>query len=150
MLIISVVQLKGKHCQKTHCRNGVVDTFGLWQFDDIFLLFLDDVFDYFLTIFWMFDFLEDYLEVLDTFQRAVLTQAALELKEVWSCFSSLTFQWKFFLNISSLKRETLLCNQRCRKMQLQKNFNHIFNPNTPFGIIDNSYPAICHVLVFTI
>ena len=25
---LSVVQLKGKHCQKTHCRNGVVDTFG--------------------------------------------------------------------------------------------------------------------------
>ena len=24
----SVVQLKGKHCQKPHCRNGVVDTFG--------------------------------------------------------------------------------------------------------------------------
>ena len=27
-LPISVVQLKGKHCQKTHCCNGVVDTFG--------------------------------------------------------------------------------------------------------------------------
>ena len=26
---LSVVQLKGKHCQKLHCRNGVVDTFGL-------------------------------------------------------------------------------------------------------------------------
>ena len=25
----SVVQLKGKHCRKPHCRNGVVDTFGL-------------------------------------------------------------------------------------------------------------------------
>ena len=24
----SVVQLKGKHCRKSHCRNGVVDTFG--------------------------------------------------------------------------------------------------------------------------
>ena len=24
----SVVQLKGKHCRKTHCHNGVVDTFG--------------------------------------------------------------------------------------------------------------------------
>ena len=24
----SVVQLKGKHCQKPHCHNGVVDTFG--------------------------------------------------------------------------------------------------------------------------
>ena len=28
-LPFSVVQLKGKHCQKPHCRNGVVDTFGL-------------------------------------------------------------------------------------------------------------------------
>ena len=28
-LPLSVVQLKGKHCQKTHCRNGVVDTFRL-------------------------------------------------------------------------------------------------------------------------
>ena len=28
-LPFSVVQLKGKHFQKTHCRNGVVGTFGL-------------------------------------------------------------------------------------------------------------------------
>ena len=27
---LSVVQLKGKHCGKPHCRNGVVDTFGLY------------------------------------------------------------------------------------------------------------------------
>ena len=27
-LPLSVVQLKGKHCQNPHCRNGVVDTFG--------------------------------------------------------------------------------------------------------------------------
>ena len=27
-LTLSVVQLKGKHCRKPHCRNGVVDTFG--------------------------------------------------------------------------------------------------------------------------
>ena len=27
-LSLSVVQLKGKHCRKPHCRNGVVDTFG--------------------------------------------------------------------------------------------------------------------------
>ena len=26
-LPLGVVQLKGKHCQKPHCRNGVVDTF---------------------------------------------------------------------------------------------------------------------------
>ena len=33
-LSLGVVQLKGKHCRKPHCRNGVVDTFGLchlWQ-----------------------------------------------------------------------------------------------------------------------
>ena len=29
-LPLSVVQLKGKHCWKPHCRNGVVDMFGLW------------------------------------------------------------------------------------------------------------------------
>ena len=28
-LPLSVVQLKGKHCRKPHCRTGVVDTFGL-------------------------------------------------------------------------------------------------------------------------
>ena len=28
-LPLSVVHLKGKHCRKPHCRNGVVDTFGL-------------------------------------------------------------------------------------------------------------------------
>ena len=28
-LPLSVVQLKGKHCPKPHCRNGVVDTFEL-------------------------------------------------------------------------------------------------------------------------
>ena len=28
VLPLSVVQLKGKHCQKPHCRNGVEDTFG--------------------------------------------------------------------------------------------------------------------------
>ena len=27
-LPLNVVQLKGKHCRKTHCRNGVVNTFG--------------------------------------------------------------------------------------------------------------------------
>jgi hypothetical protein len=27
-LPLSVVQLKGKHCRKSHFRNGVVDTFG--------------------------------------------------------------------------------------------------------------------------
>ena len=27
-LPLSVVQLKGKHCRKLHCHNGVVDTFG--------------------------------------------------------------------------------------------------------------------------
>ena len=27
-LLLSVVQLKGKHCRKPHCRNGVIDTFG--------------------------------------------------------------------------------------------------------------------------
>ena len=27
-LPLSVVQLKGKHCRKPHCHNGVVDTFG--------------------------------------------------------------------------------------------------------------------------
>ena len=30
-LPLSVVQLKGKHCRKPHCRYGVVDTFGLRQ-----------------------------------------------------------------------------------------------------------------------
>ena len=28
-LLLSVVQLKGKHCGKPHGRNGVVDMFGL-------------------------------------------------------------------------------------------------------------------------
>ena len=28
-LPLSVVQLKGKHCRKPHCRNGIVDTFEL-------------------------------------------------------------------------------------------------------------------------
>ena len=28
-LPLSVVQLRGKHYRKPHCRNGVVDTFGL-------------------------------------------------------------------------------------------------------------------------
>ena len=28
-LPLSVVQLKGKHCRKPHCRNGVVDTLSL-------------------------------------------------------------------------------------------------------------------------
>ena len=31
MLPLSVVQLKGKHYQKVHCRNGVVDTFWLYS-----------------------------------------------------------------------------------------------------------------------
>ena len=30
-LLLNVVQLKGKHCRKPHCRNGVVDTFMLIQ-----------------------------------------------------------------------------------------------------------------------
>ena len=43
----------------------IINTLTIWWY---FLPFFDDVFDYFLTIFWMFDFLQDYLEVLDTFQ----------------------------------------------------------------------------------
>ena len=35
-LSLSVVQLKGKHCRKPHCCNGVVDTFGHWSFDTEF------------------------------------------------------------------------------------------------------------------
>ena len=27
---LSVVQLKGKHCRKPNCRNGVIDMFGHW------------------------------------------------------------------------------------------------------------------------
>ena len=30
-LPLTSVQLKGKHCQKLHCCNGVVDTFGPWD-----------------------------------------------------------------------------------------------------------------------
>ena len=30
-LSLSFVQLKGKHCRKPHCRNGVVDRFGLYS-----------------------------------------------------------------------------------------------------------------------
>ena len=30
-LPLSVVQLKGKHCQNPHCHNGVVDTFEHWK-----------------------------------------------------------------------------------------------------------------------
>ena len=30
-LPLSVFKLKGKHCRKPHCRNGVVDTFGHWM-----------------------------------------------------------------------------------------------------------------------
>ena len=30
-LPLSIFQLKGKHCQKSHCRNGVVDKFGHMQ-----------------------------------------------------------------------------------------------------------------------
>ena len=37
-LPLSVVQLKGKHCRKPHCRNGVKDMFGLgalpWKLDN--------------------------------------------------------------------------------------------------------------------
>ena len=32
-LSLSDVQLKGKHCRKPHCRNGVVDTFGPCQLE---------------------------------------------------------------------------------------------------------------------
>ena len=27
-LPLNVVQMKGKHCRTSHCRNGIVDTFG--------------------------------------------------------------------------------------------------------------------------
>ena len=29
--LLTAVQLKGKHCRKPHCRNGVVNTFGHCQ-----------------------------------------------------------------------------------------------------------------------
>ena len=39
-LPLRVVQLKGKHCRKPHCRNGVVDTVGHWSLTfDFFLIF---------------------------------------------------------------------------------------------------------------
>ena len=39
-LPLSVVQLKGKHCWKPHCLNGVVYTFGLKQAKNGFFVFL--------------------------------------------------------------------------------------------------------------
>ena len=35
---LSVVQLKGKHCRKPQCRNGVVDTFEQYLLNKIHLL----------------------------------------------------------------------------------------------------------------
>ena len=35
-LPLSVVQLKGKHCQKPHCRNGVVDAFRPYEIKPTF------------------------------------------------------------------------------------------------------------------
>ena len=55
-LLLSVVQLKGKHCQKAHCCNGVADTFGdrltkvfhnfsgdCWNLENIFRVYLQIV-----------------------------------------------------------------------------------------------------------
>ena len=39
-LSLRVVQLKGKHCRKPNCNNGVVDTFGLY-FPTKYLFFVD-------------------------------------------------------------------------------------------------------------
>ena len=53
-LPLSVVQLKGKHCRKPHCRNGVVDTFGhflLLTFFDNFN-FLSTLFSKMEVVFW--------------------------------------------------------------------------------------------------
>ena len=33
-LLLSIVQLKGKHCRKPPCRNGVVDAFGVISLKD--------------------------------------------------------------------------------------------------------------------
>ena len=49
--------------------------------------------------------------------------------------------------MNKIKSEKISWNQKWRKMQLQKNFDPICNPNTPFGIIDRTQP-ICHVPVF--
>ena len=35
---LSVIQLKGKHCQKHHCHNGVIDTFGQNHYPEYFPL----------------------------------------------------------------------------------------------------------------
>ena len=58
--------------------------------------------------------------------------------------------WIYFTQktiCNSLKKTPPQLNQKWRKMQLQKNFDPICNPNTPFGIIDRTQP-ICHVPVF--
>ena len=47
----SIIQLKGKHCQKTHCRNGVVDTFGLTYFSSMTALRIAVVRPYLLATF---------------------------------------------------------------------------------------------------
>ena len=52
-LPLSVVQLKGKHCRKPHCRNGVVDTFGQGWTACIGTL-------------WPLQYLENYLGLLET------------------------------------------------------------------------------------
>ena len=28
---LAMTSVRGKHCRKPHCRNGIVDTFGLFQ-----------------------------------------------------------------------------------------------------------------------
>ena len=42
-LSLSDVQLKGKHCRKPHCRNGVVDTFGHYQIIRTRTMFFSEV-----------------------------------------------------------------------------------------------------------
>ena len=76
-LPLSVAQLKGKHCRKPHCHNGVVDTLGCCFILSSFLLvsrnlqseYLDACFCQLFCMFpcrkWKYSFI-DYLENIQT------------------------------------------------------------------------------------
>ena len=70
-LPLSVVQLKGKHCRKPHCRNGVVDMFGLCQLLPVYLQMIKRV-HLDLMIYDNGFLISHYLFELEFFERVLL------------------------------------------------------------------------------
>ena len=119
-LPLSVAQLKGKHCRKPHCHNGVVDTLGCCFILSSFLLvsrnlqseYLDACFCQLFCMFpcrkWKYSFI-DYLENIQT-TLILHTVEILRRKQMGGALFFVR-KWDFYFSKNVPEREILFLHK---------------------------------------